>query len=82
MDNKKLFDAIDGLMAYDLGAADSGIKDDDLKEEVRAYLHGSEHASEHLLTFIHERLKTEHGHTLGDVVELLDWLRDEIQWSV
>ena len=81
MDNKKLFDAIDGLMAYDVGATDSGIKDDALKEEVKTYLHESDYAGEYILQFVHERLKPEGGCTIEDVVELLDWLRDELNWT-
>jgi hypothetical protein len=34
----ELFDALDGLMAYDEGATDSGIHDEDLRERCKAEL--------------------------------------------
>jgi hypothetical protein len=40
MTEDELFDAIDGLMAYDLHAIDSGIYDEALRERVRTELHG------------------------------------------
>lgn len=38
MKRENLFNALDGLFAYDNGATDSGIKDDALKKEVSDYL--------------------------------------------
>jgi hypothetical protein len=39
MNKEKLFDALDGLFAYDTGATDSGIKDNVLKKEIFTYLY-------------------------------------------
>ncbi len=38
MTEAELWDALDGLMAYDLGATDSGIHDEDLRARVKAEL--------------------------------------------
>lgn len=38
MNQAELFDALDGLMAYDLGATDSGIRDEGLRQRVIAHL--------------------------------------------
>jgi len=38
MTNAELFDALDGLFAYDTGCVDSGIKDERLRQRVKAEL--------------------------------------------
>lgn len=75
MTKKKLWDAIDGLMAYDMGATCSGIKDDDLKARVVEELNAMEPtARRRFVTRFHDSLGPEYD--LEAVRELLDWLVD------
>ena len=74
-----LYDAIDGLMAYDLGATDSGVKDENMKEAVRAYLTelSKEDLKEVISDYVEDMLD-EKDYTLDDVVELHEWLKSEM----
>ena len=42
MTYKEIRDALDGLQAYDMGATDSGIHDDALRERVKRHMQGLE----------------------------------------
>jgi len=84
MDKVKLFDALDGLYAYDSGATDSGIRDGALRREVKTHL-GS--LSENDLRFIMSEFirvafvseeALSKGYGIGDVAEFLQWLKDEM----
>jgi hypothetical protein len=73
-----LYEAIDALMAHDLGATDSGVKDASLKQAVKDYLHDStEFTSRKVLDGFARRL-LDKGHGLSGVLEFVEWLRTEM----
>ena len=82
MNKAKLYNALDGLSAYDIGCTDSGIKDEGLRQEVINYLESlredefrliiSEFIREHYLS--DETLKQ--GYGIKDVKEFIEWLSD------
>jgi hypothetical protein len=39
-DDRQLFDALDGLFAYHVGATDSGVRDPELEQAVAVWLRG------------------------------------------
>ncbi len=74
-----LFKAIDALMAYDIGATDSGISDPDLRSAVVKFLNGleDENRRKTLDRFAARYFTTEAiegGYGIGAVKELIDWL--------
>jgi hypothetical protein len=77
--NWQLFDAMDALMAFDRGATDSGIHDDDLKDSVRTYLEGLEEkefrqiCARYARRFLSKK-GLEAGYGLEDVQHFIDWL--------
>ena len=82
-ENWHLYEAIDALMAYDLGATDSGVKNDKLKEEVKKFLAtlNSEDFRFVLSNYAREYLTDEIlaiGYGLKDVLEFVKWLNNEL----
>ena len=71
-----LNDAIDGLMAYDSGATDSGIHDPQLRVELDLYVRKLTIGQKDLmiLAFIHERMHP--PYLVEDLVSFLGWCRD------
>lgn len=74
-----LAQAVDALKAYDSGATDSGIKDDEMREAVRSYLKGLPEAERRRVLAVlgRDRLTDEAiaaGYGLADVVDLYHWL--------
>jgi hypothetical protein len=70
--DEELFNAIDGLFAYDMGATDSGVYDPVLRARVKIELRADLPACERLTRFS-QRLTS-----LPDVVEFLRWLSDSM----
>ncbi len=74
-----LFNAIDALMAFDIGATDSGVSDLDLKAAVVKHLNGlDDDERRKILDRFAARYFTdeaiEGGYGIGAVKELIDWL--------
>jgi len=83
MTEPELFDALDGLSAYDAGCTDSGIRDELLRRRVFQYL-GSLTETEQRLTLgkhIREHYLTDEAMAQGygpeDVQQFLNWLDDQ-----
>jgi KaiC/GvpD/RAD55 family RecA-like ATPase len=80
MDLKYLYESLDGLMAYDLGATDSGIHDEKLKEEVKEYLHALDENEFRVIitSFVREYFVSEKavekGYGIEDVKSFMEWL--------
>lgn len=70
-EEEELVDKIIGLYAYDQGATDSGIKDDDLKKELRKREDINALLLDCVLT-----LDPDIGHTIEDVKEFVEWVED------
>ena len=82
MEESKLFEALDGLYAYDQGATDSGIHDEALKRQVFTFLHLMSYDQFRitLTKFIRDWFVCEEAVELGygieDVVDFTKWLGD------
>lgn len=88
MTDDEVLDALDGLMAYDQGATDSGIHDEALRGRVSEALEADDGAAGmRLLTrFVRERLLSDdamaQGYGLEDVRALFEWLSDRMDYDV
>ena len=84
MKKEELFDALDGLYAYDTGCVDSGIKDELLKNKVNEYLIDLNETDFRLIMseFIREQFVSEEaimqGYGISDVAAFIKWLSDEL----
>jgi len=78
MTDAELFDAIDGLFAYDTGCVDSGIHDETLRERVKRELEADCSASQlvgpRLTAFA--RRYVEAPYSLEDMASFIRWLAD------
>lgn len=74
----ELHDAIDGLMAYDHGATDSGISDPALRHTVGDYVRKLTKGQQNrlMMGFIHDRMHPPYG--VEDMFEFLRWMRDTL----
>jgi hypothetical protein len=73
-----LGDAVDALSAYDLGCADSGVRDDAMKIAVRDYLRSlpEDERVKACARIARDYLSDEmidQGYGLGEVKELIEW---------
>ena len=82
MKNEELFDALDGFFAYDGGAWDSGISDNNLREKVKKYLQECKDTNKKLLEFIHTHYKPEDGYTIEDTKEFIEWIENEMDYYI
>ena len=82
MDTEELFDALDGLMAYDLGCTDSGIHDELLRAKVKEELKKRASVEQDLLRLFVERLTPDKGYGISDVKEFISWLDDRMGFYV
>jgi hypothetical protein len=84
MTYEQVRDAIDGLMAYDLDATDSGIKDEALRARVKAWLHDAPDTlvMSWLTDYAHDLTGSGSQYTLEDVRALIEWLRDYMEYDV
>lgn len=80
---RKLRRAIDALLAYDTGATDSGVSDPALKQAVRDYLKSlpEDQLRVKLGRYARTLLTNEAlslGYGLADVLEFVEWLREQM----
>lgn len=81
MDKEKLFDALDGLFAYDGGATDSGIHDESLRKEVFDFIReeakreSTFHPS--ILTEFVKQHYADPPYGLEDIKEFIEWLEGQ-----
>jgi hypothetical protein len=84
MTDRDLFDALDGLMAYDVGATDSGIHDDALRGRVTTHLRSLSPDSCRQMADRFARLHylsdgaRGRGYGPEDDIEFRRWLRDDM----
>ncbi len=80
MDKKQVFEALDGLFAYDSGCTDSGIHDEKLRSEVISHLNNLSETDLRILLseFTREQFLTDdalrRGYGIEDVGGFLEWL--------
>ena len=88
MTQEKLFDAIDGLSAYDSGCTDSGIHDELLRQRVKDCLNGftEEEFSVTMSVYIREHFVSEEaikqGYGIEDVAYFITWLDKSMGFSL
>jgi hypothetical protein len=76
-----LHEAVDALMAYDVGATDSGVSDPELKQAVKEYLLNLDTAdfnavvSKFARKYLTDQMITA-GYGLESVKEFIEWLDD------
>jgi len=80
-ENWNLYEAIEALMAYDLGATDSGIKDEKLKKAIEVYLVSlSNQEFRTVVAGYARRYLTDEmlasGYGLEDVIDFVRWLNE------
>ena len=86
-DNWHLYEAIQALMAYDLGATDSGVKDDRLKEAIKKFFASlSDHdfrviVSKYARDYLTDEMLAS-GYGLEDILEFVKWLNDELHCDI
>lgn len=87
MDEQDLHDALDGLMAYDLGATDSGIHDELLRKQVKRHLRGLNKndfritISRWMRGYLADEM-LDQGYGIEDVRCAIDWLSDSMDTYV
>ena len=81
MNREELFDALDGLRAYDGGCTDSGIHDELLRSKVKKQLQESPTIDKDLLIFVHTYFDPEKGYTFEDVIEFTYWLDQDMGFN-
>ena len=87
MTDEELFDALDGLHAYDGGAIDSGLHDEALrlrvKDEIWKDLNPPALFTPRLARLVRDRMLNEEslaqGYGLEDVSEFIRWLDEEMR---
>ena len=91
MTDDELRDALDGLFAYDEGATDSGIHDEDLRarcvRELQGRPRGAHESFPRLLVsrmvrdmWLSEEA-LEQGYGLADAVGFMKWLDEQMRWA-
>ncbi len=84
MKRDELRDALGGLFAYDVGCTDSGIKDELLRERVKAHLNAMDDTQFRLEMSRYVRdaylaeSQLEQRYGIEDVREFLDWLAQDM----
>lgn len=87
MTDEELFDALDGLHAYDSGNIGSGIHDESLRHRVIAELHADAESVKYRLVgprlqaFV-EQYYYRAPYTFEDVVDFARWLSEEMDFEV
>lgn len=77
-----LFDALDALLAFDGGATDSGVSDEDMRAAVKAYLGGLDPDARRKTLAVFARRyiddrAIEGGYGVEDVVRFAEWLEEQ-----
>lgn len=84
MEKEKLFDALDGLKAYDGGSYDSGIHDEILRQQVKDYLSSLDFKAlkmiltDYILEYYLSPTAIAQGHDIESVATFIRWLDDEM----
>lgn len=73
MTRAELVDRIDAVMAYDFGASDSGIKDDEFK----ASLKDRNDIVELMTDLVRQYVLSDEGYTYEDVVQMVHWAEEQ-----
>ncbi len=76
MTDEELLDAVDGLFAYDMGAASSGIHDELLRQRVIVLLDDVDQGKR-VLTMAAHNYSTA-PYTIEDVAQFVTWLRERM----
>ncbi|PEM55339.1 hypothetical protein [Bacillus wiedmannii] len=80
MNQKKIFESMEGLYAFDTGSTDSGINDELLRKQIVSYLETLDDNEFRILmsTFIREYFVSheaiENGYGIEDLVQFIKWL--------
>ena len=80
MERQKLWDAMIGMMAYDTGSVDSGIKNELYREQVKKYLKGlsQDEFRVEISCFVARHFLTDEALNLGygieDVKAFINWM--------
>lgn len=88
MTDAELYDALDGLMAYDGGATDSGIHDEALRQRVKDHLDGlpDRDALKLLSRYIRAYYLTDkaidEGYGIESVAAFIRWMGDEMDFPL
>lgn len=75
-----LFEAIDALIAYDQGAVDSGVADEDMRKAVRDHLESMDEGefrttcAEFVRSYYLDAQAVSRGYGLKDVKTFIEWL--------
>jgi len=77
MTDEELFDALDGLWAYDTGSTDSGIHDEGLRERVKAELAKDLAGLSRLTKFTRRYLEAPYN--VADVASFIRWLAHDME---
>lgn len=81
MTKEEVLSALDGLMAYDVGAVDSGIHDELLRKRVQEWLHADDaRTTETLREWLRSLLEPPYGPE--DVAEAIGWLSGEMGYDI
>jgi len=81
MTKDEVLDALDGLMAYDQGATDSGTHDELLRKRVKEWLRADPAlTTEMLREWLRSLLDPPYGP--GDVAEAIRWLAEEMGYDL
>jgi hypothetical protein len=79
MEYAKLKDSLDGLFAYDMGCTDSGIHDEELREQVKGHLATLSEAEKIKLV---DRVIEEFGWGPEDAREFFNWLENDMDCTI
>lgn len=79
MNYAKLKDSLDGLFAYDKGATDSGIHDEELRQEVKRHLATLPDEEKKELA---DRIIEEFGWGSEDSEEFFEWLEEDMDCAI
>lgn len=80
MTDQELKDALDGLFAYDIGATDSGIRDEMLRKKViQEISKDSKRISRIVRDMWLSDEAIEKGYSLEDILEFIKWLNNDLQ---
>ncbi|MCE4957724.1 hypothetical protein [Macrococcoides caseolyticum] len=88
MSKNTIFNALDSLMAYDLGATDSGISDDILRNDIKIYLLALENDEFRVIItefiqihFCNEKAVAS-GYGVEDIKLFINWLENFLNISL
>lgn len=88
MDYNDVFKSIDKLFAYDTGASDSGVKDENLRTKIIKYINklSDDEFRIFMSTYIRERFVSEdaikNGYGIEDVKSFIEWLDEYMKCSL